>query len=67
MIFGINCVLFSIISEPGAGISARWMASAAPLWKSREISVLKAFSRKPMMIRLITRKTMVPRRMIVVV
>lgn len=48
-------------SEPGAGISDRAMASAAPSSKSREMSVLKALSRKPITIRLMTRKMTVPR------
>ena len=61
MIFGINCVRLPINSEPGAGISARAIASAAPSSKSREMSVLKALRRKPTMIRLMTTKMTVPR------
>ena len=55
---------FSRRSEPGAGISARWMASAEPSSKSREIKVLKALMRKPIRRRLITRKMVVPRRIV---
>lgn len=64
MIFGINCVLFSIKSDPGAGISGRCIASAAPSSKSRAMSVLKALTRDPMIMRFITRKMMVPRRIV---
>jgi hypothetical protein len=51
-------------SEPGAGISERWMASAAPFSNRREMRVLKAFRRKPMTIRFMTRKMIVPRRIV---
>jgi hypothetical protein len=40
------------------------MASAAPSSNSREMSVLKAFRRKPMIIRFMTRKMIVPRRIV---
>lgn len=53
-------------SEPGAGISARAIASAEPSSKSREMSVLKALRRKPIIIKLIMRKTTVPRLIMVV-
>lgn len=65
MILGISCFLPSINSDPGAGISARAIASAAPSSKRRPIRVLQAWTRKPMIIRLITRKMAVPRRMVV--
>lgn len=51
-------------SEPGAGTSDRRIASAEPSSKSSDISVLKALTRKPMTIRLITKKTMVPLRIL---
>jgi hypothetical protein len=51
-------------SEPGAGISEGWMASAAPSSKRREIRVLKALRRKPMISRFMTRKIIVPRRIV---
>jgi hypothetical protein len=41
------------------------MASAEPSSKSNEIRVLKALRRKPMVRRLITRKIMVPRRIVI--
>jgi hypothetical protein len=48
-------------SEPGAGISDRAIASAAPSSKSREMRVLQAWRRKLIIKRLITRKMTVPR------
>jgi hypothetical protein len=62
MILGINCVLFPITSESGAGISELRMASGALSSKSSDIKVLVALRRYPMIIRLITKKTMVPLR-----
>lgn len=53
-------------SEPGAGISELWIASLAPSSKRREIRVLKALTRKPIMRKLMTRKMMVPRRIVVI-
>jgi len=67
MILGINCVRFGIRSEPGAGISERRMASAEPSSKRSEIKVLKALTRNPMIIKLITRNMIVPRRIFEVV
>jgi len=64
MILGINCVRFSRRSEPGAGISERWIASAAPSSNRREMRVLKAFRRKPMASTFMTRKMIVPRRIV---
>jgi hypothetical protein len=64
MIFGISCVRLSIRSEPGAGISARWMASAEPSSKRRPMRVEKALRRKPITRRLMIRKMMVPRRIL---
>lgn len=64
MIFGINCVLFSIKSDPGAGISARDIASVEPSSKRREMRVLKALTRKPRIMRLMTRNIIVPRRIV---
>ena len=61
MILGINCVRSSITSDPGAGISALAIASAAPSSNSREMRVLKALRRKPITIRFMTRKITVPR------
>jgi hypothetical protein len=66
MIFGINWVLFSIISLPGAGISDLCMASAEPSSKRREMRVLNALRRNPTIIRLITTNIMVPRRIVLV-
>ena len=66
MIFGMTWGRFSRRSEPGAGISARWMASADPSSKSSEIKVLKALKRKAIMTRLITKNAMVPRLMMAV-
>lgn len=51
-------------AEPGEGISGRSIASAAPSSKRREMRVLKALRREPMTSRLITKKTTVPRRMV---
>lgn len=67
IIFGINCGFNSMASLPGAGISADRMASEAPVWKRRDMRVLKALRRNPRIIRLITRKMMVPRRIVAVV
>lgn len=50
--------------EPGAGISDRRMASAPPSSKRRPMRVLKALTRKPMIMRFITRKMTVPRRIV---
>jgi len=51
-------------SDSGAGISERWIASAAPSSKRREMRVLKLLRRKPMTMRLIPRKMIVPRRIV---
>lgn len=64
MIFGINCVLFSIRSEPGAGISEVSMASGALSSKRSDIKVLVALRRYPIIIRFITRKMIVPLRIV---
>lgn len=64
MIFGINCVLLLRRSDPGAGISDRWMASAEASSKRRDMRVLQALRRKPMIIRCMTRKMAVPRRIV---
>ena len=61
MILGISSGRFSRRSEPGAGISARWIASAEASSKRREIKVLKALTRKARMMRMITKKVTVLR------
>jgi len=64
MILGISWVRLSIRFDPGAGISGRWMASAAPSSKRRDMRVLKAFRSDPMIMRFMTRKMTVPRRIV---
>lgn len=54
----------SMSSEPGAGISARRMASAEASSKRSDMRVLQAFTSRPMIIRLMTMKMMWPRRML---
>jgi hypothetical protein len=51
-------------SEPGAGISDDRMASVDPSSKSSDMSVLKALRRKPITIKLMTKKMIVPLRIL---
>ena len=64
MILGISCFLPSTSSDEGLGISARAIASTAPFSKRRPMRVLQAWTRKPIIIRFITRKIAVPRRIV---
>ena len=64
MILGINCVRLLFKSESGAGISAPGIAN---LWASsnrRDRRVLQALSREPTIIKFMTMKMTVPRRIV---
>jgi hypothetical protein len=64
MILGINWVRLSFKSESGAGISAPGIANLEAFSKRRDMRVLQALIREPIMIKLMTTKITVPRRIV---